>query len=1430
MPEDITQKLGFDASKAIQELERLRGELNNFKQSLQSVSGALRKFPSAATPAIKTFRELANAANSASTAIQNVALAGGASQAAQAVSQSFDQANRSLENAGRSAAEAGRATQNASQQMTQGAGQASDALDRAGRSGSNAGREISLSWKTVARVVQAQVIVRAVNTIIGAFRDAREEAIQFSVAVAEAFTISGGALGGLDQMQEGVRQVTLALGETGEVVAEGVYQTLSNQVVEAGDALRFTQQAGELAIATNSELREAVNALSSVMNSYGLEASEARRVSDVLFKTIELGRLRMGEFGDVLGRVSPLTAALGIRYEEMAAALAALTQKGVPAHTAITQLTQVSQKLLRPTKALQALYDEWGVQTGPEAIERFGGLRGVLLKMKDASAGNDTEFANLLGRVRAIVGALNLTTGEADALTEALDAMNNVSGETGDALDKIRESTGRQAVEAWNNLGTEMLKVGEILAEITTPLAKGLQLLVKDTRAIGAAAAVAGVGLIALSAQAAGAAVSMAGLTAALSAMLPILALAAAAWAAVKVGEAIAEWANEAERSAARINNYQKAMTATQERESQARIEARQKEFEEQTRNAGKFFTEMSKEYRKDSEAFVRSSETIGKVLESSLARIMKKRAEAVNQIRKAVEEADDAIKKSNDVVTTAQEKLADLAWKREKRRLGARKTLIAELQRAQDAAAKARQAFAEAGANEEAIAEARKRSEIAETLAEEQIAHAKSMGNLRAMEQGEKALENILKQRIAGEKQFQTEREKLRDTQHQKDLQRLEEAGVATEALLERMRELASVTTAEGAAKTTEQMKADAERIAELTPELAKTLQEAFDFQMFEKLGLPEGLEELKVGVGKAFDEARFDYGRAVAEFKAELTGEEYVVPARIQIVNEGIIDQFLAKYGELDLLKDPGQQSAQMLKILQDIVNRVETAEAKMDDAMEVAVDRAETFRSHMDITTLLSQLDRMKKLVGTSPLPDESVEDYKKRVAEAVPELEKWRQEALKLGDSLEDGAKRGVNVTKEQQDAFKRLIDSAKEMEEQGLLSGNTIQQMRIGIDQLTEMASKMREVASLRESISDIEPGTYEAAQKSLDAIANRSRDAVTAAELLGTNLQEGADIAAGMAESQDKITENAKAGTVALDAQSRKAGELADNLKAASEVQPAGARGEAGEAGAAGFAGAPEEPTAVSIEELNAQVAAAQQLQTELLGVNTQFAQVVTTANRLTETLSVPTESVLQIRDAFAAVEQAVSLVSGAMPGVTEQLTASTSTANALTQALNQSATAVQSIDQSTRSLAGSINAAAGAGNSMAASMKAAAAAAVKAAQACAAAAKQCSGGSVRASTGGRFFADGGRGTDTVPAMLTPGEFVVNAKSARNFFPQLQAINAGQAPVYREQGGSVTNIGDVNVTVQSGEAPSQTVREIASGLRRELRRKTVKLY
>lgn len=96
-----------------------------------------------------------------------------------------------------------------------------------------------------------------------------------------------------------------------------------------------------------------------------------------------------------------------------------------------------------------------------------------------------------------------------------------------------------------------------------------------------------------------------------------------------------------------------------------------------------------------------------------------------------------------------------------------------------------------------------------------------------------------------------------------------------------------------------------------------------------------------------------------------------------------------------------------------------------------------------------------------------------------------------------------------------------------------------------------------------------------------------------------------------------------------------------------------------------------------------------------------------------------------------------------------------------------------------------------------------------------------------------RYFANGGfvpRGTDTVPAMLSPGEFVMNRQATAKFYSTLVAMNSRTSPVrHYSQGGPVTNVGDINITIPGGLSSSDSIKEIAQGLRRGLRRGTITL-
>jgi hypothetical protein len=101
-------------------------------------------------------------------------------------------------------------------------------------------------------------------------------------------------------------------------------------------------------------------------------------------------------------------------------------------------------------------------------------------------------------------------------------------------------------------------------------------------------------------------------------------------------------------------------------------------------------------------------------------------------------------------------------------------------------------------------------------------------------------------------------------------------------------------------------------------------------------------------------------------------------------------------------------------------------------------------------------------------------------------------------------------------------------------------------------------------------------------------------------------------------------------------------------------------------------------------------------------------------------------------------------------------------------------------------------------------------------------------GNEAYAATGGLVGAFPGqpRGADRYPIWAAKDEFIVNAQSSKMFRPMLEAINSRRTPRYMAQGGVVgdTTVGDVSITVNGSQSPTETGRAVWSKLQRELRR------
>jgi TP901 family phage tail tape measure protein len=304
--------------------------------------------------------------------------------------------------------------------------------------------KIFISLGGVLRLLEAQILKRVFAVLENEILQSVSAAQKFTVQVAEIMTISQAAQLTTQQWGQGLTQLSNKFGNPQTDVAEAAYQAISNQVAKGAESFKFLDSALSFGQATVTSATDSVNLLSGAIQSFGLAASDSDRIGAILFKTIELGRVRGREMADTFGRVGTLARDAGVKLEEISAAIAVLTNRGIKFNDASTLIQNVLLKLIRPTDEMKELFKEWGVSSGTAAIATFG-FQGVLARL-DVEAGKGTgRLADLLGQIRAIRGVIGLTGGAFDDFNKYLGQITGAQEEYARAQQLVAQSPGRRA-------------------------------------------------------------------------------------------------------------------------------------------------------------------------------------------------------------------------------------------------------------------------------------------------------------------------------------------------------------------------------------------------------------------------------------------------------------------------------------------------------------------------------------------------------------------------------------------------------------------------------------------------------------------------------------------------------------------------------------------------------------------------------------------------------------------------------------------------------------------------------------------------------------------------------------------------------------------------------------------------------------------------
>lgn len=1214
---EITQKLGFDASQAISTLNNLQSALSGVNRQLRAMNAAVNQRPPAV---IQGFAQTAAAAQQAQTSVQNAA----------------------------------------------------GALQTAGTVGAKAGQSILLSWQSMLRIVQTQVLFKALGGLVQLFSSSAEAAGKFQIEVARISTIADGPGSSIDQLSASLKSLSAELGRPIAEVTAAAFEALQNDLGSTQQTMDFLGgAANKLALITGGTLTQSVNTLSSALKAGNLDISQASDLADIFFVTIDKGRVKLDDLESSLGTLLPLTTQLGINVAETSASFAAITQSGTNSATAITQLRNVVQKLIKPTKALDEVIHNLGFRSGKELIAAAGGLVPALRKLSDSVHGDEQALAKMFGTIRGQLGVFNLLSNDGKIVNETLQAMAERAGRAQKAFETVDNTDGqkiKKAVEALNNamldLGNSTIKVQLGFIKFATDAIGGFGAFTSTVEGLGSR-------VENLITQGRGDAPLLNFLARATSAVT-LLSLGFASTieeiTGLNVGagaglQALIKTSTEAlvqgRKQALETHKKEAAIieadiTANLVKESKSRLDV-----------MGGYLKGVTALYQQEVGAFnVRSSELIA--IQAGTVKSFEDSAKSIgSSIDDFFTNAQSRLQDRINETKSAFQELADFKFDRGLAGKSGRSQAFALDEEAarRTQAALASLAQADRTGSEEARKRALEEIKAAQAFNKRSEAAAKA-ASIDSKTTGAQDRQQNLLQAVADSAKKREDIERTAQENITKFDGESTKARLANvDALLKKQAEL---TDEKNRAGTTNTRRSQIEgELKDVSAQFADEFSKLTQDKLLQTLNLDKVFAKAALEAASALDKVSSEWSNARASLQAALSKEPFQAVANV-------VQQTVAPTGN---------------KVVD---NAVANTAANFAPGQNPA-DQAEKLRVTLENVKKEAQLSQAKFLQMANDLRTGNL------------------QVAGLLGGlgNVDSTAKATVGSIS----SLSQTIGTA-------------------AADQLDSIKTNLAEISK--------QVTTQETAGKLSDEQATRLQTAIKtlfdSIEQRRTQLQTEGLFGAGVAEAADLALSQLSAKIGALDL------------------------------------GLPPEKVAAFFTPLTDQAAiSSQELTTAFTGV----------ANGMQ-----------------TAFQTASSVAGTAIQGI-QPIVDSISTANAISQ----------------------MNA-----------LAAAAARALAAAQAAAAA-----GGGQNLQHGGPVYRAGGgaipntRGVDTRMVGMQPGEFVMNQKSSNRFFSQLQAMNAGQMPQFREHGGAVTNVGDINVSINGANPESISGRDIATSLRRELRRKTSKL-
>ncbi len=300
-------------------------------------------------------------------------------------------------------------------------------------------------------------------TIAAGLGLAVNEAVKFEKAMATvSTTIDNTTPEMMKQMGEEVLQMSKKIPKPISELTEALYDVVSAGI-EGSKSMVVLNSSGRLAVAGLGTTQEAVDVLTSSINSFNIDANNSEDIANKVFKAVKYGKTTVSQLAESFGSSSALVKNSNVSLEEYLATTAVLTTTGMTASRAQTQVASAITALIKPSKTMQAVFDNLGVKDIPTFIKNSKGLIPALEIVRKKADEMGILTSKAFGRKEGFSAMLSLLGPLRSKYDEVLTDMTSHTDTLTESVNKQQATTAAGFQRLKNNITILAIRIGDQL-------------------------------------------------------------------------------------------------------------------------------------------------------------------------------------------------------------------------------------------------------------------------------------------------------------------------------------------------------------------------------------------------------------------------------------------------------------------------------------------------------------------------------------------------------------------------------------------------------------------------------------------------------------------------------------------------------------------------------------------------------------------------------------------------------------------------------------------------------------------------------------------------------------------------------------------------------------------------------------------------------